>query len=176
MRNRLQTIHVVLHFLGLLLVLLGFILLTPLLVLFLNSEVNYGTKTLFAFLIPSLLSFSLGMLCRFLFRAENPNKIQAMLVCCLGWLVFSAVGALPFVIGINVGYLDGFFEAMSGFTTTGITMFTGLDEMPKSILFWRSLTQWVGGLGILTFFLAVTYHGNRTTESKKDYDPWRWKG
>ncbi len=48
---------------------------------------------------------------------------------------------------------------MSGFTTTGITMFTGLDQMPKSILFWRSLTQWVGGLGILTFFLAVTYRG-----------------
>ena len=72
-----------------------------------------------------------------------------------GW-GFSAIGAIPFVIGIHSTYLDGYFEAMSGFTTTGITMYTGLDHMPKSILFWRALTQWVGGLGILTMFLAVS--------------------
>jgi trk system potassium uptake protein TrkH len=116
MRNRFQTIHVTLHFLGLLLILLGFILLLPLFVLLLNNEVSNGTKTLFAFLLPSLLSFSLGILCRFLFRAVNPSKAQAMLVYSLGWLVFSAIGALPFVIGINASYLDGFFEAMSGFS------------------------------------------------------------
>ncbi len=165
MRNRFQGIHVVVHFLGLLLILLGFVLLAPLLVLFLNNEINNGAKTLFAFLLPSLLSISLGMLCRFLFRAANPNKTQAMLICSLGWLVFSAIGALPFVIGINASYLDGFFEAMSGFTTTGITMFTGLDGLPKSILFWRSLTQWVGGLGILTFFLVITYRGTTGAHS-----------
>ena len=84
-----------------------------------------------------------------------------MLVCSLGWIIFSAIGALPFVIGIKSSYINGVFEAMSGFTTTGITMFTGLDQMPKSILFWRSLTQWIGGLGILTFFLAVTYRGGK---------------
>jgi len=70
--------------------------------------------------------------------------------------VLSASGAFPYVLGIGAGYLDAYFETMSGFTTTGITMFTGLDSMPRSILFWRSLTQWVGGLGILTFFLAVS--------------------
>ncbi|KPK62760.1 hypothetical protein AMJ83_09735 [candidate division WOR_3 bacterium SM23_42] len=165
MRSRFQATHVVFHFLGLLLILLSFVLLIPLLVLFLNNEVNDGTKTLFAFLLPSLLSFILGVLCRFLFRAANPNKTQAMLVCSIGWLVFSAVGALPYAIGINASYLDGFFEAMSGFTTTGITMFSGLDGLPKSILFWRSLTQWVGGLGILTFFLAVTYRSGAGAHS-----------
>lgn len=56
-------------------------------------------------------------------------------------------------------YLDGVFETMSGFTTTGITMFTGLDDMPKSIIFWRAWTQWLGGLGILTFFLAIIRQG-----------------
>ncbi|OPL17822.1 MAG: hypothetical protein AVO35_08055 [Candidatus Aegiribacteria sp. MLS_C] len=70
--------------------------------------------------------------------------------------MLSASGAFPYVLGIGAGYLDAYFETMSGFTTTGITMFTGLDSMPRSILFWRSLTQWVGGLGILTFFLAVS--------------------
>ncbi len=159
MRNRFQTIYVVLHFLGLLLILLGFVLLVPILVLFLNNELGDGIKTLAAFLLPSGLSFILGLCFRLLFGAGNPNKTQAMLVCSIGWLAFSAVGAIPYVIGINATYLDGFFEAMSGFTTTGITMFTGLDSLPKSILFWRSLTQWVGGLGILTFFLVITFRG-----------------
>jgi trk system potassium uptake protein TrkH len=67
------------------------------------------------------------------------------------------LGAIPYVISIDATYLDAFFETMSGFTTTGITMFVGLDGMPLSILFWRALTQWVGGLGILTFFLAVAF-------------------
>jgi trk system potassium uptake protein len=77
----------------------------------------------------------------------------------MGWLIASAIGALPFVIGIHSSFLNGYFEAMSGFTTTGITMYTGLDEMPKSILFWRALIQWVGGLGIITMFLAVNPKG-----------------
>jgi trk system potassium uptake protein TrkH len=76
--------------------------------------------------------------------------------------MFSAIGALPYVIGIGSSYLDGYFEAMSGFTTTGITMYTGLDSMPKSIIFWRSLTQWIGGLGILTMFMAVIFRGGAT--------------
>ncbi len=159
MRNRLQTIHTVLHILGSLLVLLGFGLLLPLPVLVLGGELHHGFRTLSAFLLPSLLSFLLGFLCRAQFRSANPNSVQAMLLCSLGWLAFSAIGALPFVIAVDASFLNGFFEAMSGFTTTGITMFTGLDRMPKSILFWRSLTQWIGGLGILTFFLAVTYRG-----------------
>ncbi|MHC4526406.1 MAG: potassium transporter TrkG, partial [Planctomycetota bacterium] len=66
-------------------------------------------------------------------------------------------GAIPFVIALPVSYLDAYFEAMSGFTTTGITVFAGLDAMPQSILFWRSFTQWLGGVGILSFFLLITY-------------------
>ncbi|KPJ74328.1 cation transporter [candidate division TA06 bacterium DG_78] len=155
MRNRFKAIQVILNITGSLLIVLGGFLLLPLVIGFLYGEV----ETINSFLLPSLISFFLGFLCRSLFRSENPNTTQAMLICSLGWLVCSAIGALPFVIGINTSYLNGFFEAMSGFTTTGITMFTGLDYMPKSILFWRSLTQWIGGLGILTFFLAVTYRG-----------------
>jgi len=94
-----------------------------------------------------------------LFVVEHPTRLQSALICSVGWLGFSAIGALPFLIGIDSTYLDGFFEAMSGFTTTGITMFTGLDEMPKSILFWRAMTQWVGGLGILTMFMLVVFRG-----------------
>lgn len=83
----------------------------------------------------------------------------SMLICALGWLIASALGGLPFVIGLRSGYLNAYFEAMSGFTTTGITVFSGLDAMPRSILFWRALTQWVGGIGILSFFLTITFRG-----------------
>ena len=151
--------HVVLHVLGSLLIVLGCILLSPLAVAFFSWELYGGYRTLLAFLVPSLLAFVAGFICKKSFRARSPTNLQALLICSLGWTAFSAVGALPFVIGVGASYLDGFFETMSGFTTTGITMFTGLDDMPRSIIFWRSLTQWVGGLGILTFFLAVAYSG-----------------
>lgn len=159
MRNKFQTIHVILSTLGALCLILGFCLLVPLLFVVFNGEVQHGFDTLVAFLVAAGLSFFLALLLKVLFRQGNPNRLQAMLICSLGWLIFSAFGALPYVIVLRVGFLEAFFEAMSGFTTTGITMFTGLDYMPRSILFWRSFTQWIGGLGILTFFLAVIYRG-----------------
>ena len=148
-------LQVVLHFSGSLLIALGFFLLAPLIPVLLFGEFNQGYITLKAFLVPSILSLTTGIGLTRLFRAEKPTMLQSMFICTLGWLVFSAVGALPFVLGIQSSFLDGYFEAMSGFTTTGITVFTGLDKMPKSIIFWRAWTHWIGGLGILTMFLAV---------------------
>jgi trk system potassium uptake protein TrkH len=159
MRNRFRTLHVILNQLGSLLLVLGVFILIPLVIVGLSGEFRSGWNSVIAFVIPSALCFAVGTLLRRFFHGGNPNQMQAMLVCSLGWLSFSAIGALPFVFMLNSHYLDGFFEAMSGFTTTGITMFTGLDVMPRSILFWRSMTQWIGGLGILTFFLAVTFRG-----------------
>ena len=151
-----QSVRVVAGYMGSLLIILGLILLVPLLfVLVFRNEGESGT-TLKAFIIPSLFALISGFALRAKIGYREPGTTQAMLICAMGWLVLSAVGALPFVIGIGAGYLDSYFETMSGFTTTGITMFTGLDSMPRSIIFWRSLTQWVGGLGILTFFLAVS--------------------
>jgi trk system potassium uptake protein TrkH len=157
MRKKLETVQVVFSVCGSLFVFLGIVLLVPLVIALFDGEFHDGFTTLFAFLVPSAVAFVIGGLCRFLFPARAPSSVQAMLICSLAWLGFSAIGGLPFVMSIHANYIDGFFEAMSGFTTTGITMFTGLDYMPRSILFWRSLTQWIGGLGILTFFLFVTY-------------------
>jgi trk system potassium uptake protein TrkH len=159
MRNRFQTLHTVLNLLGSLFIVLGFLLIVPFIFSAVDGEISQGHVALLAFLLPSGLAFALGIICRYFFRSENVGNLQAMLVCSLGWIGFSAIGALPFVILIRASYVDGLFETMSGFTTTGITMFSGLDEMPRSILFWRSLTQWIGGLGILTFFLAVIFRG-----------------
>jgi len=135
---------------------LGLVLLLPLaVVLAYWGQMGDGWLTATAFVVTAAISFSLGLLLRNKFKSDLLDTTGSMLMCALGWLIASALGALPFVIGISENYLNAYFEAMSGFTTTGITVFSGLDDLPRSILFWRSLTQWLGGIGILSFFLMV---------------------
>jgi trk system potassium uptake protein TrkH len=156
--SRFHNVYVVLNFIGSTCFVLTGVLLIPLIVAFITGEIHepYLVK---AFVYPAILSAVLGVFLMGVFKGGPPNRLQAMLICGIGWVTFSAVGALPYVMGLNASFVDSFFEAVSGFTTTGITMFVGLDAMPKTILFWRSFTQWVGGLGILTFFLAVAFRG-----------------
>lgn len=71
------------------------------------------------------------------------------------WLVASAIGALPYTMAGICGYTDAFFETMSGFTTTGATIMTNIEALPRGILLWRSLTHWMGGMGIIVLSLAV---------------------
>ena len=74
----------------------------------------------------------------------------------LSWFVFSAFGALPFLIsGVTKNFTDAFFETVSGVTTTGASIFTDVEVLPKSILFWRSLTHWIGGLGIIVLVIII---------------------
>ena len=159
MRNRHRTLNVVLNNLGSLLILFAPLLLLPVTVALLNNEFNQAPSTAYSFLITAILSLLLGHILKKVFKAGNPDNIQAMLICALAWIFFSALGAIPFVMGTNASFLDGLFETMSGFTTTGITMFTELEQMPRSLVFWRAFTQWIGGLGILTFFLIIMNRG-----------------
>ena len=161
MRNRLQRINCVLHCVGGLLQMLALVLLFPLIVVLSHwGRHDDGWLTLGAFVVAAGVSFAAGLLLRRLCRSEELDATGSMLFCALGWLFASALGALPFVIGMGSGYLNAYFEAMSGFTTTGITVYSGLDAMPRSILFWRALTEWLGGVGILSFFLIVTFRGS----------------
>ncbi len=111
-----------------------------------------------AFLVPATVSGGLALVLRFLTRNRkiHMDLPSSMIFCALSWILVSAVGSMPFMLGLGKGFTDSFFEAVSGFTTTGITVFQGLDTMPASILFWRAFIQWLGGLGILTFFLFIT--------------------
>ncbi|MGM0597851.1 MAG: TrkH family potassium uptake protein [Myxococcota bacterium] len=159
MRNRFNTLNIVFNSLGSLFIFLSVFLLIPLFFVFFGNELSNSFSTLYAFLGSSILSLILGIIFKTVFKGGTPDGIQAMLICVMAWLGFSAIGAITFVVGIEASYLDGFFETMSGFTTTGITMFSGLDKMPRSIIFWRALTQFIGGLGILTFFVFITSQG-----------------
>lgn len=109
------------------------------------------------FLIPILISASMGgLLHQTLKNVEvKVTIVIAMMLTAIAWTVISIIGGIPYMIGLSKSFVDAFFESVSAFTTTGITVFQGLDTMPMSILFWRSLSQWLGGLGILTFFLLI---------------------
>ncbi len=81
---------------------------------------------------------------------------QAFLMTSLSWLALTFFASLPFIYsGISLSFTDAFFEAMSGITTTGSTVITGLDAAPKGILLWRALLQWLGGIGIIVMAIAV---------------------
>ncbi len=133
----------------------GALMLLPGILAFLMDGASSG-KTAPAFFLPGLGAMILGYTLHRLLGGKPITNARAMLVCSLGWLMASFICALPYHIAIGAGYLDAFFESMAGFTTTGFTVLPGLEELPPSILFWRSFTQWLGGLGILTFFLAVS--------------------
>ena len=90
------------------------------------------------------------------FRDATLLTRDGFLVVVLSWLVVSAFGALPYVISGSIPrYTDAFFETMSGFTTTGATLLTDIESLPRSVLFWRSLTQWLGGMGIVVLTVAI---------------------
>jgi len=158
MRNRFLEFLPILSYLGALFWIFGFVLLVPLVVLLLGVRAGHEEVSPLCFFLPAAVAWVLGFMLKSRRLAPGPlNGRAAMLVCALGWIGVSALGAMPFWLGLKVSYLDAYFEAASGFTTTGITMLRGLDGMPGSILFWRAFTQWLGGLGILTFFLTVAF-------------------
>lgn len=87
---------------------------------------------------------------------KNMGRRDGYLIVSLVWLIFSLVGMVPFVLTASVPDMSSaFFEAMSGFTSTGATILDDIDILPKGILFWRSVTQWIGGIGIIFFTLAI---------------------
>lgn len=109
-------------------------------------------------LVASLL-ITLAVGGAFLFFGKNPADInikESFLFVSLGWVLAACFGALPFFFsGVLPSYTDAFFEAMSGFTTTGATVINQIEQVPKGILFWRSMTHWLGGMGIIVLFVAI---------------------
>jgi trk system potassium uptake protein TrkH len=118
----------------------------------------YHEDDLMAFLVSLLVTFGSGFFFLYLGRdADNSlNRRDAYVVVTAAWAVFSFFGMFPFLIhGSITNITDAFFESTSGFTTTGATIIDDVEKLPHGILFWRSLTQWIGGLGIVFFTIAI---------------------
>ncbi|RMG69123.1 MAG: TrkH family potassium uptake protein [Calditrichaeota bacterium] len=114
-----------------------------------------------AILVSALLSGGTGASVYFLTRVKGPveqdlRPREGFAVVALGWLVAAAFGSLPFLLsGAIPAVTDAFFETMSGFTTTGATILKEIEQLPHSILYWRSLTHWLGGMGIVVLSIAI---------------------
>lgn len=121
-------------------------------------SIYYREDDVIAFLITIAISVLAAIGLKFKgYGAENRmGRREAYLLVTFIWVIFSALGALPFVIsGYLTSYTDAFLETMSGFTTTGATIIDDVEALPHGLLFWRSLTHWIGGLGIMFFTIAI---------------------
>ncbi|MBZ4647915.1 MAG: potassium uptake protein TrkH family [Desulfomicrobiaceae bacterium] len=118
-------------------------------------EDDAGAKALFTAMAVAALSGG-GLFIPW--RTARPTNIshrEGMLIVTLGWVVVAALGAFPLWHGTQLSFTDAYFESMSGFTTTGSSILTDIEALPRSLLLWRSTTHWLGGMGIIVLSLAI---------------------
>ena len=143
---------IVLHYIGYIMQGLGVVLLAPILVALVYGEYIKVS----AFLIPCFISFALGTI--FTKKLKDYQKLRlkhGMLISSFAWLWASLIGATIMAISLNIPFVDALFENMSAWTGSGMTFFVNVEILPKSILFLRSLEQWIGGLGIVIIFIGI---------------------
>ena len=142
------------HVVGILLLFLGLSMAIPML-----CSLFYEDGSLVPVCEAMVITFLTGLVLVFASRRPDVDFIrqrEGMAIAALGWVSIGFFGALPFYLdGAFLSFTDAFFEAVSGFTTTGSTVLTDIESVSKSLLFWRSLIQWLGGMGIIVLSLAI---------------------
>ncbi len=145
---------VITNIIGFLLILTGAFMLAGI-----PFSIYYENDDIISLLISGLSTSLIGFLFWFFTKKRSGGEIkrrEGYLIVTFGWIVMSIFGAIPFIVyGAIPNYADAFFETMSGFTTTGATILTNIEVVPHGLLFWRSLTQWLGGMGIIVLSLAI---------------------
>lgn len=140
--------RVVLYVLGGVLRLLGLFMIIPLIVAY------YYGENLTPFLVSITITTLTGLFLLTYKTEEEWMRKEGFAIVALSWLAAAIFGAIPFILD-GISPLNALFESMSGFTTTGSTILTDIESHPKSILFWRGLIQWLGGMGIIVLFIAI---------------------
>ena len=145
---------VIINIIGFLLVLTGSLMTTGI-----PFSIYYGHDDIASLLISAAITVIIGALFLMLTKdadRQQLGKREGYVIVSLGWLSMSIFGSIPFMIhGAIPNFTDAFFETMSGFTTTGATILRDIEVLPAGLLFWRSLTQWLGGMGIIVLSLAI---------------------
>jgi len=129
--------------------------------------VDYNPQLVLSFVFPAFWALSMWVPVMKKEEYENANiRIRdAFVIAALSWLFMSLLGAMPFFLSGYLDIISAWFESMSGFTATGLTMFANVESLPRSILLWRSITQWVGGVGIVVLFLSVMIRRSKIFQS-----------
>lgn len=147
-----REIKTILHHTGNVCILLAAAMLIPILITFIYNEPKYIAPFLYSAIISAVIGFILIKL----FKIEIKMTLKsAMIFSTVIWLIACALGAMPYYLSGELSYLNSYFEAMSGFTTTGFSMYSNLDAVSYTMNFWRAFTQWIGGLGIIFLLLAL---------------------
>ncbi len=149
------------YMLGKILMVVGGLMCIP---MFISVGFGEDAMTTIGFAIAIAITLVFGAI-SLIVRPKGDRTIKpasGFAVCGFAWILISLIGAIPFsVSGHAPTYIDAIFETVSGFTTTGATIFANVEILPKSLLFWRSLTQWLGGMGILVLVIAVLPKNDR---------------
>jgi trk system potassium uptake protein TrkH len=119
----------------------------------------YKEESAYSILISACITIFIGAVLVLLIRERKDRELKkrdGYLIVTFGWLAMSFTGTIPYILsGAIPEFTDAFFETMSGYTTTGASILTDIESLPKGILFWRSLTQWIGGMGIIVLTVAI---------------------
>src|SRR5512136_980830 len=150
--KRIDHIAMIAHDIGLIFEFLGVVSLLPFLVLAIFGEWNMFLPMAS---VPFVFIVCGGLISHISYTDVEPSFSGTLVAVAFSWFAIALIGALPFVFGLHMSYTDSVFEAMSGWTGTGFTMITSLDSTPKTLLFWRSFTQWIGGIGIIAFGISL---------------------
>jgi trk system potassium uptake protein TrkH len=119
------------------------------------AAIYYGEANWHIYLYSLLLTLGIGLILEYGLRTTREiERADGFTIVGFTWVIVTLLGSLPYLF-LGLGFLDAFFEAMSGFTTTGSTILQVVEELPKSALLWRSLTQWLGGMGVIALFIAI---------------------
>ena len=145
----------VFYIISVLIMVIGGFMLFPLGIAMYNGE----TVSTMAFLQTIVIVIVSGILINLITGKRRGKQFSAkdgFLMVTISWVIASGLGALPFFLsGIIPSYADAYFETMSGFTTTGASILPEIQSLPRSILFWRSLTHWLGGMGFVVLTVAI---------------------
>lgn len=149
-----MNLRLVLSVLGQIMVFEGLLMLAPLAIVLIYGE---SLSNAISFIAPAFSCLVVGgLLSRQRYDTHDMHAAEGFMIVALSWLALSFFGSFPFLISGELStFADAFFETASGFSTTGATVFEDVEVVSQSILFWRSLTQWLGGMGVLVFALAI---------------------
>ncbi|MGL4722340.1 MAG: TrkH family potassium uptake protein [Desulfovibrionaceae bacterium] len=143
---------IVFHVLGILLCCLSLTKILPIVV-----SLLYDDGQVFSFIISAFITFILGFSCTVVKKDENKgvSPKEGMLIVALLWIFLALFGAFPYFFSGVISFTDAVFESSSGFSTTGASIIQDIESLPPSLLFWRACTQWIGGMGIVVFSIAI---------------------
>ncbi len=165
-----STAYVLLYYIGMILIVGGAPLFIP---AFMAQFMDHSPMLAYCFYMPGIASLIFGIGFTKVFEKRDLELGTATVLSALVWFILPLIGSIPFFLArdlvspsIGLSPVDGFFESMSGYTATGLTMYPHVEHLPRSILFWRSLTEWIGGVGVIVLFLTVFIRRSGTVAHK----------